>query len=78
MVRAEGIWEGTATQLLAELKEDVTPDYSQLRDRAWPRQANQLARQLMRLAPALREIPIHIEWKREPGGARRLIHVATP
>ncbi len=63
-----GIWEGTATQLLAELKDDVTPDYSQLRDRAWPQQANQLSRQLMRLAPALREIQIHIEWKREPGG----------
>ena len=63
---------GTATDLLAELNADLTPD--QLRAKAWPKNGNSLVGKLKRLAPALRRSGVDVETGiREPGGRRRLV-----
>ena len=70
---------GTATDLLAQLNADLTPD--QLRAKTWPKNGNSLVGKLKRLSPALRRSGVEIESGiREPGGRRRLIVIqrATP
>ena len=65
-------WQGTATQLLADLKPRI--DDEQRRSRAWPANAKALSDRLHRIAPALRSTGIGIHFKRLSGGNRpRLI-----
>jgi hypothetical protein len=54
--------EGTATELLSELKEYVDDDELK-RNRSWPRQPNFLSNRLNRIAPSLRKTGIDIEQK---------------
>lgn len=53
-------WEGTATELLAELKARYATDPQASRDKAWPNGARALSAQLSRLSPNLRHVGISI------------------
>jgi hypothetical protein len=71
-----GDWEGTATELLAELGKMVTDDVR--RERSWPRQPNQLTTALKRAAPALRRIGVDIGLgRRQSGTGRRVVRVRS-
>src|SRR5262249_36615861 len=52
-------WEGTATELLAELTRQVGDDVA--RQRNWPRAGNALSAALARTAPALRRAGVRFE-----------------
>ena len=56
------VWEGTASELLAEL-ERIAPD-SAKRLRAWPKTARSLSGTLKRLAPNLRVAGVAVELGR--------------
>lgn len=70
---AEGGFEGTASELLARLTEDV--DDFTARQRGWPKSASALSGALRRLAPNMREIGIQIEFERS--GKSRTISIRT-
>jgi DNA polymerase I-like protein with 3'-5' exonuclease and polymerase domains len=74
-----GTWEGSATELQAELQK-VVPEPT-LRSRAWPRWPNALTNRLRRAAPTLRAVGILHEDLPRSGraGARRLrLRRSTP
>lgn len=76
-LREFGDFEGSATELLAELVEIVGDGAA--RAKVWPKSPSALSGALRRLAPNLRRAipPIEIEFDREGGsrGGRRLIRV---
>ena len=57
--RANLPWEGSATELLAELDLEVKEQVRALK--TWPKMAAQLSGHLRRAAPSLRQIGIEIE-----------------
>jgi hypothetical protein len=63
----------TAAQLLADLNPLVTDHVR--RGRHWPGNERGLKGQLTRLAPALRRIGISMEFSRQAGTGKRLIHI---
>ena len=65
-------FEGTATELLAELAKHV--DQVIVESRAWPKTASKLGVQLRRLSPTLRELGINVEFSKS---GNRLITVTT-
>jgi hypothetical protein len=69
-----GRWEGTATELLAELASRANEQTK--RHRSWPRSPEALGTELRQLASALRKIKIKIATKREAGTGRRMIKIA--
>ncbi|MCP4318474.1 MAG: ATP-binding protein [Hyphomicrobiales bacterium] len=71
--RVGAAWEGTATELLAELNKTVSEDIR--RSRFWPAKVNALGNAIDRAAPLLRQKQIHVQ-KRNTGAAR-LISIAT-
>jgi hypothetical protein len=66
-VEANVEWTGTASALLAELRE-LAGDAAKSRD--WPGNARGLSGRLKRLAPNLRAVGIVVEWEREEGRKR--------
>jgi hypothetical protein len=69
-LRAIGKWEGTATELLAKLTDDVDGLIS--RSKAWPKSPRALSGDQRRLAPALRrgQPPLLVEFDREANKRR--------
>ena len=53
-------WEGTATDLLEALNEEVEDKVQ--RRKKWPKTASALSGELRRLAPSLRAVGIQIEF----------------
>ncbi len=70
-----GTWEGTATDLLADLKRHIDEDV--VRGREWPKNGKVLANALRRFAPNLRATGVAIEFSREAGGNRRRLIAIT-
>lgn len=69
--RAKNSWEGSATELLNELREFAPED---ARDRNFPKAANRLSGRLRRIAPSLRNRGIDAtEGPRTHGGKKRWI-----
>lgn len=66
-------WEGTATDLLAELncRADEATQHKRERDKSWPKSARSLTNALRRLAPNLRATGLDVEFVRQHGGNRR-------
>lgn len=79
LIRREGQWYGTPTELLIRLKEIVLQGSisDEVDLKGFPKAANTLSMQLMRAREALLAFGIKFEQGREPGGKRRLIHL-TP
>lgn len=76
LVEERGFWEGTATELLAELEEYV-PEKTQ-KTKAWPKAANILSRRITRAATALERVGIKTETGIiEAGSNRRLIRLES-
>lgn len=65
----KGDWQGTASELLAEL-EDI--DLMAKDKKGWPRNANHLSGDIRRLAPNLREFGLKVDFSR---GKRRSIQL---
>jgi hypothetical protein len=63
LVERERSWEGTAGELLELLP---VPDHGR-----WPQSAKAMGGKLRRLAPALRQLGIAVDWYRAPGTDRR-------
>ena len=61
-------WQGTPSELLADLEEYASE--RTLKQYGWPKNPNQLGKDMDRLAPALREIGIDFERFRQAGGER--------
>jgi Bifunctional DNA primase/polymerase, N-terminal len=72
---AVGHWKGTALELLAKLNAHAGVD--EKRERAWPKNPQQLSIQLRRLAPNLRRISLDIQFdeKTSGSGSKRLISI---
>jgi len=66
-------WQGTASQLLAELSSRANEHT--IKQLSWPRSAQALSAALRRLAPALRTKRVKIETEREAGTGRRIIKI---
>ena len=67
-------WQGTATELLAELGNHV-PERTQ-RSRAWPKTARALSGRLRRAATFLRTAGVEMDFLRESGSrSRRLVQI---
>jgi hypothetical protein len=64
----EKAWEGSASALLAELKNLAGEDLAKTPD--WPKKPHVLSGKLRRLAPDLRKAGIDIAFDRQPGGRR--------
>lgn len=62
-------WTGTATELLAALRDHADEPARQSRD--WPRNGQALSGQLKRLAPNLRQNGIHVELGRRAADGKR-------
>ena len=71
LMRHNGSWEGTATELLKELRDPVSAD---LRGRDVPETPRGMANRLRRLAPLLRERGIEVEFRK---GTERLITIVS-
>jgi hypothetical protein len=56
-------WKGTASELLAQLKPQVSASVA--RTRNWPKDATRLSGQLRRLAPNLRSVGIEVTFGRD-------------
>jgi hypothetical protein len=65
-------WVGTASELLSLLT--IMVGEQAARERAWPKQANQLSNKLRRVAPPLRRTGINIAFERQPHGTR-VLHI---
>ena len=63
--RRGGIWQGTSSELLADLEEFASD--RTLRQYGWPKIPNQLSKDLDRITPALREVDINVERFRGRG-----------
>ena len=76
-LRALDVFEGSATELLAKLVEEVGEGAS--RSKAWPKSPAALSGALRRLAPNLRRAspPVVIEFDREGKAGRRIIRVGS-
>jgi len=68
LVKAKGLWEGTATELLDRLEHN--PSEAERRRSGWPRSARALSSELRRLAPNLRGSGIEVNFGRHHGGRR--------
>lgn len=68
LVLVSGSWEGTASELLAELNARASD--SERRARAWPSLPNRVPTALQRLAPSLRNIGVDVTSKRVQGVKR--------
>jgi len=67
-------WQGTARDLWDELEKRIPEEIRKQRD--WPaKKPNQLSGHLRRLAPALRQLGIDIQFTRASGGRKRLITI---
>jgi hypothetical protein len=71
----KGPWEGTASDLLRVLNEQA--DESVRRQRSWPASPRAASNTLRRLKPDLRAVGVLVEFRKEPGGRRRLISIRT-
>jgi hypothetical protein len=69
--RAE--WQGPASALLPQLTAIAGEPTN--KERSWPKQANQLAGKLRRVAPALRKTGIHISFTRDGRARTRTIRI---
>jgi hypothetical protein len=75
LMRDMDLWEGTPSQLLAELEESVAQKLRiNTKARSWPRAPNVLTRRLRELSGHLEGFGIHVELQRERD--RRLIRLA--
>ncbi len=70
-----GYWQGTSTELLAQINQNA--DETVKRERAWPKSARALSGTINRIAPNLRRAGIALEHWREPDqGRRRMLSLA--
>jgi energy-coupling factor transporter ATP-binding protein EcfA2 len=73
---ADRVFEGTATELLKELRDRV--DDAVPRQDGWPKSARGLAGILRRLAPSLRAVGVFLSFERKAGGKRsRFVRLST-
>ncbi len=71
-VSGQGLWEGTAQDLLDELDGmDRTEKFRSRRD--WPKSAQAIGKRLRRIAPNLRRVGIDVDFDRGSGKERRRI-----
>lgn len=70
-VEDQGVWEGTATELLNSLESDDYSDEKTRRLRGWPRSPRGMGGALRRLAPNLRSYGINVAVDERKGGAKR-------
>jgi len=68
LVNGKSPWEGTATELLAELTAIVPESVAKSKD--WPGTGRKTSGVLRRLVPALRRAGIDVDFDREAGGKR--------
>src|SRR5262249_49856139 len=66
-------FQGTSAELLSRL-EDLA-DEATRKQKRWPRAANALSNCLRHIAPNLRKVGLRVDFDREPGTGRRLVHV---
>jgi hypothetical protein len=71
LVREQGVWSGTATDLL-EVIEGRADDWAR-RGKGWPRTARAMAGALRRIAPNMRKAGIRIEFSRAAGHDRQRV-----
>lgn len=70
-------WHGTASQLYYELDQLAEADKVR-HQKAWPKSASHLSRQLKRLVPNLRRVGIHVNFNRIPDKNRvRIIDIVS-
>jgi hypothetical protein len=68
LMKDEGRWQGSATELLRLLDGCASEKTKKRPD--WPRTPNMLSNALRRIAPTLRQANIRIKFDRKPGGNR--------
>lgn len=73
-IERSGDFEGTATKLFITLNERAV-DLDVHRSYGFPKAPNKLSGDLRRLAPALRELGIEIDWGREGPSGQRVIRI---
>jgi hypothetical protein len=72
------VWEGTASELLAELKQAAELGLNiDTKDRSWPKAANSLTKRLNVLKPNLRRIGILIDSGKDAKGRSLIIRKAN-
>jgi hypothetical protein len=71
LLREVGSWEGTATELLKDLRDPMSGD---LHGRDIPGTPRSMANRMRRLAPLLRERGIEVEFRK---GTERVIHITS-
>ena len=71
LVREQGVWSGTATELL-RVMEGRADDWAR-RGKGWPRTARAMAGALRRVAPNMRKAGIRIEFSRAAGHDRQRV-----
>jgi len=78
MLETGGDWRGTAQELLDDLEAQADEETRRKRERmrSWPKTARGLAGEVRRLAPALRQHGVAVEFVREGHDRRRLIVLA--
>ncbi|MBL6080215.1 hypothetical protein JMJ56_19540 [Belnapia sp. T18] len=71
----EGIWQGTASELLLEINGRTSPDRQ--RERDWPKDATRMSGKLRRVAPALRRAGVDLALPESGGRGGRMITIRT-
>lgn len=76
LTNSRGLWEGTASDLLAQLRE--LAGEPTLRTKEWPRTPSSLSNKLRRLAPALRKAGVEFAEQSRTGSKRGLTLSLNP
>jgi len=76
-IAKRGPWQGTATELVAELMNDELNDLVGLQ-RAYPKTPRQLSQELRRLSPSLAEVGVKLVFSRTAGvNSERIISISS-
>jgi len=70
-----GVWTGTATDLLDELRGEARD--AEKHQPRWPRTANRLANELRQVMPDLRDVGVAVEFDRSGHDRKRVISIRT-
>jgi hypothetical protein len=71
--RSEGVWQGSAEELLKELNIQAGHDDRKRPPEGWPKRANNLSGQLKRAAPNLRQCGIDVQFPTRTGKRRSIL-----
>ena len=75
-IEQHGTWSGRATELLLELDRAAPAQHVDVKDRQWPKQANQLTRRLNELSATLENMGIKVNIRRGRQGSQLELHYA--